>query len=138
MHRNPCLHARAQVSPTSVRGTLGSLNQLLICLGILAALLVNVALPVTDWRTMFNLAALPAAALLLGACAAPARARLPARLLAHRSAAPPAASCCSGRRCMPQLLRQRSLKCVCTPCLALVRHAGLPGVARLPGVQGQA
>jgi hypothetical protein len=43
------------------------LNQLLICLGILAALLVNVALPVADWRTMFLLAALPAAALLLGA-----------------------------------------------------------------------
>jgi MFS family permease len=55
-----------QVSPTSVRGTLGSLNQLMICLGILAALLVNVALPVTDWRLMFNLAAAPAIILLLG------------------------------------------------------------------------
>jgi predicted MFS family arabinose efflux permease len=38
----------------------------MICLGILGALLVNVALPVTDWRTMFNLAAIPAALLLLG------------------------------------------------------------------------
>lgn len=55
-----------QVSPTSIRGTLGSLNQLMICLGILAALLVNVALPVTDWRTMFNLAVIPAAILFLG------------------------------------------------------------------------
>lgn len=38
----------------------------MICLGILAALLVNVALPVTDWRTMFTLAVAPAAILLLG------------------------------------------------------------------------
>lgn len=56
------------MSPTNQRGTLGSLNQLMICLGILAALLVNVALPVTDWRLMFNLAAAPAIILLLGAC----------------------------------------------------------------------
>jgi hypothetical protein len=53
-----------------VRGTLGSLNQLMICLGILAALLVNVAVPVTDWRLMFNLAAAPAIILLLGAYSA--------------------------------------------------------------------
>jgi MFS family permease len=49
-----------------MRGTLGSLNQLMICLGILAALVVNVALPVTSWRTMFMLAAVPAALLFLG------------------------------------------------------------------------
>eukprot|EP00878_Enallax_costatus_P046114 GHUV01055716.1.p1 GENE.GHUV01055716.1~~GHUV01055716.1.p1 ORF type:complete len:115 (-),score=31.78 GHUV01055716.1:271-615(-) len=55
-----------QVSPTSIRGTLGSLNQLMICVGILAALLVNVAVPAADWRTMFNLAVIPAGALLLG------------------------------------------------------------------------
>lgn len=55
-----------QVAPTSMRGTLGSLNQLMICLGILAALVVNVALPVTSWRTMFMLAAVPAALLFLG------------------------------------------------------------------------
>ncbi|KAF6256041.1 general substrate transporter [Scenedesmus sp. NREL 46B-D3] len=61
----------SEVSPTSVRGTLGSLNQLMICVGILVALLVNVALPVTDWRLMFNLAAAPAIILLLGMLAAP-------------------------------------------------------------------
>lgn len=55
-----------QVSPTKIRGTLGSLNQLMICVGILVALLANVAIPATDWRTMFNLAVIPAAALLLG------------------------------------------------------------------------
>lgn len=49
-----------------MRGTLGSLNQLMICLGILAALVVNVALPVTSWRTMFMLATIPAALLFLG------------------------------------------------------------------------
>lgn len=61
----------SEVSPTNQRGTLGSLNQLMICLGILAALLVNVALPVTDWRLMFNLAAAPAIILLLGMLGAP-------------------------------------------------------------------
>lgn len=55
-----------QVAPTSMRGTLGSLNQLMICLGILAALVVNVALPVAAWRTMFMLAVAPAALLFLG------------------------------------------------------------------------
>lgn len=55
-----------QVAPTKARGTLGSLNQLMICLGILAALVVNVALPVTSWRTMFMLATAPAALLFLG------------------------------------------------------------------------
>lgn len=63
----PVLPAVLQVAPTSMRGTLGSLNQLMICLGILAALLVNVALPVTSWRTMFLLAVAPAALLFLGA-----------------------------------------------------------------------
>jgi hypothetical protein len=40
----------------------------MICLGILAALVVNVALPVTSWRTMFMLAVVPAALLFLGGC----------------------------------------------------------------------
>jgi sugar porter (SP) family MFS transporter len=57
----------AEVAPTAQRGTLGALNQLLICLGILAALLVNVALdPAQQWRTMFALAAAPAVALFAG------------------------------------------------------------------------
>eukprot|EP00879_Flechtneria_rotunda_P004066 GHRR01004311.1.p1 GENE.GHRR01004311.1~~GHRR01004311.1.p1 ORF type:complete len:567 (+),score=130.75 GHRR01004311.1:244-1944(+) len=61
----------SEVSPTNVRGQLGSLNQLMICVGILAALLVNVALPVSDWRTMFNLATIPAGLLFLGMLGSP-------------------------------------------------------------------
>lgn len=56
----------SEVSPTALRGTLGSLNQLMICMGILGALLVNVALPVSAWRSMFWLAAAPAALLGVG------------------------------------------------------------------------
>ncbi|KAG1679661.1 hypothetical protein FOA52_006178 [Chlamydomonas sp. UWO 241] len=56
----------SEVAPTNVRGTLGTLNQLCICLGILGALLVNVVLPPTAWRTMFLISAVPAAALALG------------------------------------------------------------------------
>ncbi len=58
--------AATQVSPTAIRGTLGSLNQLMICIGILVALLVNVAIPVTDWRTMFMIGAVPAVVLFGG------------------------------------------------------------------------
>ncbi len=54
------------MSPTSIRGALGSLNQLLICVGILAALIVNVVYPPTAWRTLFMWAAVPAALLGLG------------------------------------------------------------------------
>jgi len=62
----------AEVAPTAQRGTLGALNQLLICLGILAALLVNVALdPAAQWRAMFALAAAPAVVLFLGMLALP-------------------------------------------------------------------
>ena len=57
------------MAPTEVRGLLGSVNQLVICIGILAALVVNVALPATSWRTMFYLASIPAALLALGATA---------------------------------------------------------------------
>ncbi|PSC75514.1 Plastidic glucose transporter 4 [Micractinium conductrix] len=56
----------SEISPTHARGTLGSINQLMICVGILAALLVNVALPATAWRSMFAIAAAPAALLGLG------------------------------------------------------------------------
>lgn len=61
----------SEVAPTHLRGTLGSVNQLLICLGILAALVVNVALPAAQWRAMFWLAAAPAAVLALGMLFAP-------------------------------------------------------------------
>ncbi|GLC50831.1 hypothetical protein PLESTB_000436800 [Pleodorina starrii] len=56
----------SEVAPTRIRGTLGTLNQLTICLGILGALLVNVVLPGGQWRAMFQLAAIPAALLGLG------------------------------------------------------------------------
>ena len=56
-----------QIAPSHVRGTLGSINQLVICIGIVSALIVNVVLPATSWRTMFYLAGLPAILLGLGA-----------------------------------------------------------------------
>ena len=49
-----------------MRGALGSVSQLVVCIGILAALVVNVALPATSWRTMFGLATIPAIVLALG------------------------------------------------------------------------
>ncbi|GAB4818024.1 hypothetical protein N2152v2_005070 [Parachlorella kessleri] len=61
----------SEVSPTHLRGALGSVNQLLICVGILAALVANVVLPAASWRTMFWLAALPGALLGLGMLLAP-------------------------------------------------------------------
>ncbi len=39
---NPHACPTPQVSPTKLRGTLGTFNQLVICLGILSVLLVNV------------------------------------------------------------------------------------------------
>ncbi len=56
----------SEVAPTALRGTLGSLNQLMICFGILAALVVNVLLPVASWRVMFALGVVPAVVLGLG------------------------------------------------------------------------
>jgi sugar porter (SP) family MFS transporter len=61
----------SEIAPTALRGTLGSVNQLLICIGILAALVVNVALPSTAWRTMFALAAVPPVLMGLGMLMAP-------------------------------------------------------------------
>ena len=55
-----------QIAPSRVRGALGSINQLVICIGIVLALVVNVVLPATSWRTMFYLASLPALLLGLG------------------------------------------------------------------------
>ena len=50
-----------------MRGALGSVNQLVICLGILGALLVNVVYPPTAWRAMLWLSAVPAIVLGIGA-----------------------------------------------------------------------
>ena len=60
-----------QIAPTEVRGALGSVNQLVICLGILGALLVNVVYPPTAWRNMLWLSALPAVILGIGAAQRP-------------------------------------------------------------------
>ena len=57
----------SEVAPTSIRGQLGTVNQLMICVGILVALVINVVLPVTAWRTMFWISAVPAVLLGLGA-----------------------------------------------------------------------
>ncbi len=61
----------SEISPTHLRGTLGSINQLMICIGILAALMVNVMIPASSWRTMMMLAAVPALLLGLGMSACP-------------------------------------------------------------------
>lgn len=71
---NPCISKcgyivrklSAQVAPTAIRGALGSVNQLAICIGILVALLVNVVLDPIKWQSMFAIAVIPAAALGLG------------------------------------------------------------------------
>lgn len=55
-----------QIAPTKVRGSLGSINQLVICIGIVAALVVNVVIPATSWRTMFYLASIPPILLAVG------------------------------------------------------------------------
>ena len=56
----------SEIAPTSMRGVLGTVNQLLIVGGILGALAINVVLPVSQWTTMFYVAAIPAVALGLG------------------------------------------------------------------------
>ncbi|KAL6760297.1 general substrate transporter [Haematococcus lacustris] len=61
----------SEVAPTRMRGALGALNQMVICLGILAVLCVNVALPVTAWRSFFLLGAIPAGLLALGMAFSP-------------------------------------------------------------------
>ncbi|KAK9825443.1 hypothetical protein WJX81_000012 [Elliptochloris bilobata] len=61
----------SEVAPDRVRGALGSINQLVICVGIVAALVVNVVVPAQSWRSMFMLATVPAAALGLGMLTAP-------------------------------------------------------------------
>jgi len=56
----------SEISPAAIRGTLGSVNQFSICIGILGALCVNVWLPVSEWRSMMMLSAIPAALLGVG------------------------------------------------------------------------
>lgn len=58
----------SEISPTEIRGALGSVNQLFICVGILAALVAGLPLAGNPiwWRTMFGLAAIPSIILALG------------------------------------------------------------------------
>lgn len=56
----------SEVAPAAQRGALGSVNQLVICIGIVSALVVNIYVPAAQWRAMFAVAAVPAALLGLG------------------------------------------------------------------------
>ncbi|KAL8137473.1 hypothetical protein V2J09_003474 [Rumex salicifolius] len=58
----------SEISPTEIRGALGSVNQLFICIGVLAALLAGLPLATNPlwWRTMFGIAGLPSVLLALG------------------------------------------------------------------------
>ncbi|MFC7395455.1 sugar porter family MFS transporter [Scopulibacillus cellulosilyticus] len=57
----------AEMAPTNIRGSLGSLNQLMITIGILVAYIINYAFtPIDGWRWMLGLAVVPAVGLLIG------------------------------------------------------------------------
>ncbi|CAI9110662.1 OLC1v1010726C1 [Oldenlandia corymbosa var. corymbosa] len=63
----------SEISPTEIRGTLGSVNQLFICIGILAALVAGLPLAGNPlwWRTMFGIALVPSILLALGMAFSP-------------------------------------------------------------------
>ncbi|XP_022862624.1 plastidic glucose transporter 4 isoform X1 [Olea europaea var. sylvestris] len=63
----------SEISPTEIRGTLGSVNQLFICIGILAALVAGLPLAGNPlwWRTMFGVAIIPSILLALGMAFSP-------------------------------------------------------------------
>ena len=57
----------SEIAPTEIRGAIGSLNQMMIVVGILAAFVVNAILASSgDWRLMLGLAAVPSLILLAG------------------------------------------------------------------------
>ncbi|KAL2335258.1 hypothetical protein Fmac_016471 [Flemingia macrophylla] len=58
----------SEISPTEIRGALGSVNQLFICIGILLALVAGLPLAGNPlwWRTMFGIAVVPSVLLALG------------------------------------------------------------------------
>ncbi len=57
----------AEIAPTEIRGTIASLNQLMIVCGILAAYIVNAILASSqNWRLMLGLAGVPSLILLAG------------------------------------------------------------------------
>ncbi|GJN40639.1 hypothetical protein PR202_gb29886 [Eleusine coracana subsp. coracana] len=63
----------SEISPTEIRGTLGSVNQLFICIGILAALVAGLPLAGNPawWRTMFGIAVIPSILLAVGMAFSP-------------------------------------------------------------------
>ncbi|OAY60428.1 plastidic glucose transporter 4 [Manihot esculenta] len=63
----------SEISPTEIRGALGSVNQLFICIGILLALVAGLPLAGNPlwWRTMFGIAAVPSILLALGMAFSP-------------------------------------------------------------------
>lgn len=73
----------SEMAPTEQRGSLSSLNQLMITIGILAAYLTNYAFaPIEGWRWMLGLAIVPSIILLIGVAFMP---ESPRWLLEHRS-----------------------------------------------------
>ncbi|KAK4765990.1 hypothetical protein SAY87_007632 [Trapa incisa] len=58
----------SEISPTEIRGALGSVNQLFICIGILAALVAGLPLAGNPlwWRSMFGIAVIPSVLLAIG------------------------------------------------------------------------
>ncbi|XP_006643688.2 plastidic glucose transporter 4 [Oryza brachyantha] len=63
----------SEISPTEIRGALGSVNQLFICIGILAALVAGLPLAGNPawWRTMFGISVVPSILLALGMAVSP-------------------------------------------------------------------
>ena len=61
-----CFWCDSQISPTELRGCLGSMNQLTITVGSLAALLINETLTFERWRAAMAMSGIPTLALLLG------------------------------------------------------------------------
>lgn len=63
----------SEISPTEIRGALGSVNQLFICIGILAALVAGLPLAGNPlwWRTMFGIAIVPSVLMALGMAFSP-------------------------------------------------------------------
>lgn len=63
----------SEISPTEIRGTLGTVNQLFICIGILAALVAGLPLSGNPlwWRTMFGITLIPSVLLALGMAFSP-------------------------------------------------------------------
>ncbi|AID02833.1 sugar porter family MFS transporter [Staphylococcus xylosus] len=73
----------SEMAPTAYRGSLGSLNQLMITIGILVAYLVNYAFAdIEGWRWMLGLAIVPSVILLIGIAFMP---ESPRWLLEHRN-----------------------------------------------------